>query len=90
MIPVRLPMEKHWLLDTIKSNFLRQELQSLSAEERELFQEDNWEEETSRFPKQNNEKDCVVFTCLLAKNMMLTKNSEDMELDDNIRSEMAN
>ena len=40
-------------------------------------------------PKQKNEKDCGVFTCLLAKNLLFAKNSEDIEWDDNIRSEMA-
>ena len=29
-----------------------------------------------------------MFTCSIAKNLMFTKNSEDIERDDNIRSEM--
>ena len=74
---------------TIKSKFFRKEFQSLSSEERVLFQEENGEEETPRGPKQKNEKDCGVLTCLLAKKLMFTKNSEEIEWDDNIRSEMA-
>ena len=77
------------IFDTIKTNFIRRELQCLSSEERVLFQEENWEEETPKCPKQKNEKDCGVFTCLLAKNLLFAKNSENIEWDDNIRSEMA-
>ena len=39
--------------------------------------------------QQKNEKDRGVFTCLLAKNLMFTKNLEDIEWGDNIRSEMG-
>lgn len=83
------PSTYRTIFDTIKSKFIRQELQSLSSEERKLFKEDNWEEETPRCPKQKNEKDCGVFTCLLAKNLIFAKSTEDFDQDDNIRSEMA-
>ena len=54
-----------------------------------IFQEDNWEEETPRCPKQKNVKDCGGFTCLLDKNLIFAKSTEDIEQDDNIRNEMA-
>jgi len=38
------------IFNTINSKFIRKELQSLSSEERVLFQEDNWEEETPKCP----------------------------------------
>ena len=83
------PSTHETIFDTIKSKFIRQELQFLSAEERELFQQYNWEKDTPRCPKQKNEKDCGVFTCLLAKNLILAKSTEYIEQDDNIRSQMA-
>lgn len=43
----------------------------------------------TKCPKQKNEKDIGLFTCLLAKNLMLTKNAEVIEWDDIFRSEMA-
>ena len=67
------------IFDTIKSKFVRQKFQSLSSEERELFQKDNWKEETPRCPKQKKGKDCGVFTCLLAKNLIFAKSTEDIE-----------
>ncbi|CAH3191849.1 unnamed protein product [Porites evermanni] len=45
---------------TIKTKFIRQELQHLKSEDRALFQEENWDEEIPNCPKQKNQEDCGV------------------------------
>ena len=57
------------IFDTIKERFIRNELQWLSDEDKTLFQEDNWDECTPQCPKQRNDTECGVFTCLIAKHL---------------------
>ena len=57
------------IFDAIKEGFIRNELQWVSDEDRTLFQEDNWDESTPQCPKQKNDIDCGVFTCLFAKHL---------------------
>ena len=46
---------------TIKTKFIRQELQHLKSEDRALFQEENWDEEIPNCPKQKKTRElwCV-------------------------------
>ena len=40
-----------------------------------VFQEDNWDESTPQCPKQKNNIDCGVFTCLFAKHLLLSRDN---------------
>ena len=76
---------------TIKTKFIRQELQHLKSEDRALFHEENWDEEIPNRPKQKNQEDCGMFTCLFAKHLILSNNLDEIELDDtDPRGEMTN
>ena len=78
------------IFDTIKEGFIRNELQWLSDEDKTLFQEDNWDESTPRCPKQKNDTDCGVFTCLFAKHLIWsTGNHSGLTLNGEPRDEMA-
>ena len=78
------------VFNTIKERFIKNELQWLSDKDKALFQEGNWQESTPKCPKQTNNTDCGVFTCLFAKHLMFSSgNSQGLVLDDDPRSEMA-
>ena len=78
------------IFDTIRKAFIRNELQWLFDEDKTLFQEDNWDESTPQCPKQKNDIDCGVFTCLFAKHLLLSGgNHSGFTLSGQPRDEMS-
>ena len=78
------------IFDTIKERFIRSELQWLCDEDKTLFQEDNWDECTPQCPKQRNDTNCGVFTCLFAKQLLFSSdNHSSLTLNEDPRTEMA-
>ena len=55
----------------------------------ELLQESNWDEELPKCPKQMNETDCGVFTCLFAKHLISEECNYSYIKLDQPRDEMA-
>ena len=78
------------IFDTIKEKCIRNELHCISDEDKPLFQEDNWGESAPQCPKQRNDTDCGVFTCLFAKRLLFSSGSHcSLTLNEDPRNEMA-
>ena len=75
------------IFDTIKERFIRSELWWLSDEDKTLSRMIIGK---NQCPKQTNDIDCGVFTCLFVKQLLfLNDNSSWINLDEDPRSEMA-
>ena len=61
------------VFDTLQQKFIAKERETLPAGQGAIFHESNWEKKVMTCPKQANDRDCGVFTCIFARVVIITR-----------------